>query len=420
MQVAKVKINSIKTNPKNPRLIKDDKFKKLVNSIKEFPQMLELRPIVVDENNIILGGNMRHKACIEAGLKEVYIVQAKDLTEQQKDEFIVKDNVGFGEWDWDILANEWDTDKLTDWGLDLPLDVSVQELEAEEDNYEIPNEINTNIVLGDLFEIGEHRLLCGDSTQVDTWQKVMNEKLCDMVMTDPPYNIDYEGGTGLKIMNDKMENNTFYQFLYDFYTALGSYTKKGGAWYVFHASTETVNFSTAMINSGLLLKQYLVWVKNTMVLGRQDYQWKHELCLYGWKEGAAHYFTNERTHTTVIEDTINVNKLTKDEMKKMLTEMLSDKTKSTIIHCDKPSRSVEHPTMKPILLLAPLIQNSSKENEIVADGFLGSGSTMVASHQLKRKCYGMELDPKYCQVIIDRMKKLDPSLEIKRNGEILN
>ena len=414
----KVKINAIKTNPKNPRLIKDDKFKKLVKSIQEFPQMLELRPIVVDENNIILGGNMRYKACIEAGLKEIYILKAEDLTEQQKDEFIVKDNVGFGEWDWDILANEWDTDKLQDWGLDLPLDVSVQELEAEEDDYEIPNEINTDIVLGDLFEIGEHRLLCGDSTQVDTWQKVMDEKLCDMVMTDPPYNIDYEGKTkdALTIQNDNMTNDSFYQFLYDFYTALGSYTKKGGAWYVFHASTETVNFSTAMVNSGLLLKQYLVWVKNSMVMGRQDYQWKHELCLYGWKEGAAHYFTSERTHTTVIEDTINVNKLTKDEMKKMLTEMLSDKTKSTIIHCDKPHRSAEHPTMKPILLLAPLIQNSSKENEIVADGFLGSGSTMVASHQLKRKCYGMELDPKYCQVIIDRMKKLDPSLEIKRNG----
>ena len=417
----KVKINAIKTNPKNPRLIKDDKFKKLVKSIQEFPQMLELRPIVVDENNIILGGNMRYKACIEAGLKEIYILKAEDLTEQQKDEFIVKDNVGFGEWDWDILANEWDTDKLQDWGLDLPLDVSVQELEAEEDDYEIPNEINTDIVLGDLFEIGEHRLLCGDSTQVDTWQKVMDEKLCDMVMTDPPYNIDYEGKTkdALTIQNDNMTNDSFYQFLYDFYTALGSYTKKGGAWYVFHASTETVNFSTAMVNSGLLLKQYLVWVKNTMVLGRQDYQWKHELCLYGWKEGAAHYFTSERTHTTVIEDTINVNKLTKDEMKKMLNEMLSDKTKSTIIHCDKPHRSAEHPTMKPILLLAPLIQNSSKENEIVADGFLGSGSTMVASHQLKRKCYGMELDPKYCQVIIDRMKKLDPSLEIKRNGELV-
>jgi site-specific DNA-methyltransferase (adenine-specific) len=416
MQVTKVKINSIKTNPKNPRLIKDDKFKKLVNSIKEFPQMLELRPIVVDENNIILGGNMRHKACIEAGLKEVYIVQAKDLTELQKDEFIVKDNVGFGEWDWDILANEWDTDKLTDWGLDLPLDVSVQELEAEEDDYEIPNEINTDIVIGDLFEIGEHRLLCGDSTQVETWQKVMDDKLCDMVMTDPPYNVDYQGGTGLKIMNDKMENNTFYQFLYDFYIALGSYTKKGGAWYVWHADSEGANFRSAFVNSGLLLKQCLVWVKNSLVMGRQDYQWKHEPCIYGWKEGAAHYFTNERTHTTVIEDKLDIKKLTKDEMKKMLTEMLSDKTKSTIIHCDKPHRSAEHPTMKPILLLAPLIQNSSKENEIVSDGFLGSGSTMVASHQLKRKCYGMELDPKYCQVIIDRMKKLDPSLEIKRNG----
>ena len=416
MQVTKVKINSIKTNPKNPRLIKDDKFKKLVNSIKEFPQMLELRPIVVDENNIIFGGNMRHKACIEAGLKEVYIVQAKDLTELQKDEFIVKDNVGFGEWDWDILANEWDTDKLTDWGLDLPLDVSVQELEAEEDDYEIPNEINTDIVIGDLFEIGEHRLLCGDSTQVETWQKVMDDKLCDMVMTDPPYNVDYQGGTGLKIMNDKMENNTFYQFLYDFYIALGSYTKKGGAWYVWHADSEGANFRSAFVNSGLLLKQCLVWVKNSLVMGRQDYQWKHEPCIYGWKEGAAHYFTNERTHTTVIEDKLDIKKLTKDEMKKMLTEMLSDKTKSTIIHCDKPHRSAEHPTMKPILLLAPLIQNSSKENEIVSDGFLGSGSTMVASHQLKRKCYGMELDPKYCQVIIDRMKKLDPSLEIKRNG----
>jgi DNA modification methylase len=412
----KVKINSIKTNPKNPRLIKDDKFKKLVKSIQEFPQMLELRPIVVDENNIILGGNMRYKACIEAGLKEIYILKAEDLTEQQKDEFIVKDNVGFGEWDWDILANEWDTDKLQDWGLDLPLDVSVQELEAEEDDYEIPNEINTDIVLGDLFEIGEHRLLCGDSTQVDTWQKVMDDKLCDMVMTDPPYNVDYQGGTGLKIMNDKMENNTFYQFLYDFYTALGSYTKKGGAWYVWHADSEGANFRSAFVNSGLLLKQCLVWVKNSMVMGRQDYQWKHEPCIYGWKEGAAHYFTSERTHTTVIEDKLDIKKLTKDEMKKMLTEMLSDKTKSTIIHCDKPHRSAEHPTMKPILLLAPLIQNSSKENEIVADGFLGSGSTMVASHQLKRKCYGMELDPKYCQVIIDRMKKLDPSLEIKRNG----
>jgi site-specific DNA-methyltransferase (adenine-specific) len=419
MQAIVAKISDVKVNPNNPRLIKDDKFAKLVQSIKDLPQMLAIRPIVVNTDMVVLGGNMRLKACKEAGLKEVPIIIADNLTEEQQREFLIKDNVSGGEWDWQMLANDWDKDELEEWGLDLPVfDEEIIELVAEEDNFEIPNEIETDIVLGDLFEIGEHRLLCGDSTQVDTWQKVMDEKLCDMVMTDPPYNIDYEGKTkdALTIQNDNMSNSSFYQFLYDFYTALGSYTKKGGAWYVFHASTETVNFSTAMINSGLLLKQYLVWVKNTMVLGRQDYQWKHELCLYGWKEGAAHYFTNERTHTTVIEDTINVNKLTKDEMKKMLTEMLSDKTKSTIIHCDKPHRSAEHPTMKPILLLAPLIENSSKIGELVADGFLGSGSTMVAAHQLKRKCYGMELDPKYCQVIVDRMLKLDPSLKVKRNG----
>ena len=165
MQVAKVKINSIKTNPKNPRLIKDDKFKKLVNSIKEFPQMLELRPIVVDENNIILGGNMRHKACIEAGLKEVYIVQAKDLTELQKDEFIVKDNVGFGEWDWDILANEWDTDKLQDWGLDIPIFKEYEEIEPSGYdltqkwflNIEFENEVDCEKWYNSLIEEG---LIC--------------------------------------------------------------------------------------------------------------------------------------------------------------------------------------------------------------------------------------------------------------------
>jgi site-specific DNA-methyltransferase (adenine-specific) len=305
MKTQTVPINEVKSNPNNPRIIKDDKFKKLVASIKELPQMLELRPIVVNEDMIVLGGNMRLKACKEAGLKEIPIIKASELNEEQQRAFIIKDNVGFGEWDWDALANEWDAEQLDQWGLDLPSDLIVEEeIEVEEDDYEIPDEINTNIVIGDLFEIGEHRLLCGDSTQVDTWDKVMNEKLCDMVMTDPPYNIAYIGKTkdALTIQNDDMSDSNFYQFLYDFYTALGSYTKKGGAWYVWHASTETANFSTAMRNSGLLLKQYLVWVKNSMVMGRQDYQWKHELCLYGWKEGAAHYFTNERNHTTVIED----------------------------------------------------------------------------------------------------------------------
>jgi site-specific DNA-methyltransferase (adenine-specific) len=219
------------------------------------------------------------------------------------------------------------------------------------------------------------------------------------------------------IENDKMDDNSFYKFLYDFYLALGTFTKQGGSWYVWHTDNERINFTKAFKDSGMYFSQCLIWVKNNLVLGRLDYQKKHETCLYGWKEGAGHYFTNQRTNTTVIEDKLDIKKLTKDEMKKMLTEMLRDKTKSTVIHCDKPHQSDLHPTMKPILLIAPLIENSSRVGEIVADGFLGSGSTMVAAHQLKRRCFGMELEPKYCAVIIDRMAKLDPSLKITRNGK---
>jgi DNA modification methylase len=169
-----------------------------------------------------------------------------------------------------------------------------------------------------------------------------------------------------------------------------------------------------MKDAGIMVKQCLIWVKSSMVMGRQDYQWRHEPCLYGWKEGAAHYFVDDRTNTTVIEDKMDYKKLKKEELLKLVEEIMSDKTPSTIIRCDKQIRNDLHPTMKPILLLAPLIRNSSQPGQIVADGFLGSGSTMVAAHQLGRKCYGMELDPKYCQVIIDRMKKLDPNIEITK------
>lgn len=417
-----VNINQIKTNPKNPRVIKDDKFKKLVKSIQDFPDMLNKRPLVcftdTDGKFVVLGGNMRLKASKELGLKELPIILADEWTEEQKNEFLIKDNVGFGEWNWDELKSDWDMQLLSDWGMEIPQFDEVKIEAAVEDNYEIPNEIKTDIVLGDLFEIGEHRLLCGSSTEIDTWERVMYGKLADMIMTDPPYNVNYEGGTGMKIMNDDMDDSNFYQFLYDFHTALGAYTKPGGIWYVWHADSEGLNFRKAFIESGLLLKQCLIWVKNALVMGRQDYQWKHEPCLYGWKPGAAHYFTPERNHTTVIEDKIDIKKLKKDQLLKMLEDMTKETVRTSIIHCDKPTKNDLHPTMKPIKLLAPLIENSSKIGNIVADGFLGSGSTMVASHQMKRCCYGIELDPKYCQVIIDRMKKLDSTLVIKRNGEI--
>ena len=389
MKVLKVKISEIKTNPKNPRLIKDDKFKKLVKSIQEFPQMLELRPIVVDENNIVLGGNMRLKACIEVGLKEVYIVKAEDLTEQQKDEFIVKDNVGFGEWDWDILANEWDTEKLTDWGLDLPLDLSVEELEAEEDDFNIPEGgIETDIVLGDLFEIGEHRLLCGDSTDSDLIEKLLDGKKADLVFTDPPYKIETEGGCkGIT----------------------GQALKKQGKQIEFISDFEPINFLNVLpilfenkkMNSYIfcnkdLLPDYLVWAKET----------GYSFNVLIWKKPNAIPIGD--SHRPDIEYLLLFRKSA------IWNNSLKDVNYSRCLEYGRESGL--HPTMKPIELIANEMKISSNENSLVFDFFLGSGSTMVASHQLKRKCYGMELDPKYCQVIIDRMKKLDPSLEIKRNG----
>jgi len=226
-------IADIKSNPKNPRIIKDDKFDKLVKSIKEFPQMLEKRPLIcftdTDGKVVVLGGNMRLKAAKEVGLKELPILLADDWTEEQKAQFLIKDNVGFGEWNWDELANDWDAEQLTDWGLDIP-NFELGKIEAEDDGFDMPDEVKTDIVLGDFFLIGPHKLLCGSSTEIDNWAKVMEDKLADLVVTDPPYNVAYVGKTkdALTIENDKMSDEQFYKFLLDFYSALAAYTRGGG------------------------------------------------------------------------------------------------------------------------------------------------------------------------------------------------
>ena len=388
MKTEKIAISKIKPNPNNPRLIKDDKFTKLVQSIKDFPEMLDIRPIVVNDDMIILGGNMRFKACKEAGLKEIPIIIANGLSEEKQREFLIKDNVSGGEWDWDMLANEWDDIELDKWGLDIPKEF-LTELEAEEDDFDTtPPEVPIT-VLGDLYEIGEHRLLCGDSTQTDTFEKLMQGEFADMVVTDPPYNVAYEGKTkdALTIENDSMGNDDFYKFLYDFYSALTTAVKKGGAIYVWFADVEIVNFAKAFKDAGIKLAQMLIWKKQTLVMGRKDYHFKHEPCLYGWIEGEAHKWYSDRKQTTILE-------------------------------FDKPSRNGEHPTMKPIELFAYQIGNSSKVGDIVIDAFGGSGTTMVACEQLKRKSRIIEFDPKYCDVIVKRMIKLDPSLNVKRNGII--
>ena len=369
-----VPITQVVPNMSNPRIIKDDKFKKLVKSIQEFPQMLELRPIVVDVNMVVLGGNMRLKACKAAGLKEVPIVIADNLTEEQQAEFIIKDNVGFGEWDWDLLANEWDEQLLQEWGLDLPFD-NTPVLEADEDDYEAPSEIKTDIVIGDLIEIGNHRLLCGDSTDSDAVARLMDGQKADMVFTDPPYGVNMNRSG--KILNDNLNNNDLFDLLNSaFVNSL--INSKDGHFYWWIGFKGYSLMEKCFVDNEIKIDNCIVWNKPSIGLGKTGYRYKHELCIF------------------------------KGEIK--------NKSLSDVWEFGRDGQGL-HPTMKPIELIAYALNNSSSNGDLVLDLFLGSGSTMVAAHQLNRKCYGMELDPKYCQVIVDRMHKLDPSLEIKINGK---
>jgi 16S rRNA G966 N2-methylase RsmD len=373
MAIQSFKISDVKSNPNNPRLIKDDKFAKLVQSLKDFPEMAKVRPIVVNQDFVVLGGNQRLRAMKEAGWKEVPI-QVVDWSEEKQREFIIKDNVGFGEWQWDMLANEWETADLDKWGLDVP--GFVEEPEAEEDDFDVPEGgIETDIVLGDLFEIGEHRLLCGDSTDSDAVARLMNGEKADMVFTDPPYGVDVVGSGGTiggntknakagnysKVIGDDKPYDPSHIFLFDCFIFIW------GANY----------FLDKLPSRG----QWVVWDKN------RPEGTTFSDCELAWTNG----------------DGIAIKKY---------------KCTWDGFHREGESEKRVHPTQKPIKLCSDILNNLSKLNQIIVDLFLGSGSTMVASHQLNRKCYGMELDPKYCQVIVDRMLKLDPNLVIKRNGEV--
>lgn len=364
----KVNIAEIKPNEENPRYITDAKFKKLVKSIKEFPEMLETRPLVVDENMVVLGGNMRLKALKSAGVFEIPIHQVKGWTEEQKKEFIIKDNLGYGEWDWDIVANDWDLDKLNDWGLDLP-DFPGLESEAVEDDYEEPEDIQVDVVLGDLIQIGEHRLLCGDSTDSDQVAKLMNGKKADMVFTDPPYGIGYEYNSHKDTKGDE-------------------YLKFCDEWF----SNLNLFADLIIISTGWAYKKFW-WNKNP----------KDELIWYDkTKQSGGSSFHLRKTEPIFIFGKVK-NKFTWDILEKQNNR--GDGLREL------------HTCPKPIDLIDEIIKTQINKNDLILDIFLGSGTTMVAAQQLNRICYGMELDPKYCQVIIDRMQKLDPTLKIKINGK---
>jgi DNA modification methylase len=394
-------IGTIIPNPTNPRIIKDDKFKKLVKSIQEFPQMLELRPIVVDSNMVVLGGNMRLKACIAAGLKEVPIIVADQLTDAQKGEFIIKDNVGFGEWDWDLLANEWDVEALTDWGLELPFD-NTPVLEAEEDDYEAPSEIKTDIVLGDLIEIGNHRLLCGDSTDSDAVARLMDGQKADIAFTSPPYNA---GKSELLSGNTHTTDNKYNEYNDN------------------QKQSDYLDLLIGFTNNALMNAEYLICniqslAGNKVALIDYLHQYKNNFIDVAiWDKGHGAPAMAENVMTSVWEYMFFIS-----SKEKATRAIPNGNFRGTIqnIYRGKPNRNNEfssvHAATFPIDLPEWALQFTNSQG-IVLDQFLGTGTTMVAAHQLNRKCYGMELDPKYCQVIIDRMHKLDPSLEIKINGK---
>ena len=375
-----MKVSNIKPNPNNPRLIKDAKFKKLVQSIKDFPKMMALRPMVMNKDNVILGGNMRFKALKELNYKDIpedWIKRAEDLTEEETRRFIIADNVGFGEHDWDMLANEWDVVELFDWGLDLPLDFD-KPLEAEEDDYTEPDNMKVDVVLGDLIEIGEHRLLCGDSTDSDQVAKLMNGEKADMVWTDPPYGINEEGDRskrgGLAKGNNlpSFQDDTIQYAIDAFNQSINQDIKIQvwfGANYYCHSLPQTAN--------------WLVWDKRVED-NQRDY---NSDCELAW---------------------IKSDKRSIRIFRHLWKGMLKDS--------ERGEKRV-HATQKPIELVNFCIKEYLPKAKLILDYFLGSGVCMVAAHQLNRKCYGMELDPKYCQVIIDRMIKLDDTLNVKINGK---
>lgn len=417
MKTVKVKISDIKANPNNPRLIKDDKFAKLVQSVTEFPEMLEIRPIVVNSEMVVLGGNMRLKACKEAKIKELTVIIADNLTEEQQREFLIKDNVSGGEWDWNILANEWDSEQLTEWGLDIP-DFAQEVLEAQEDDFNgvAPKEPIT--VLGDLYDIGEHRLLCGDSTCSDTVGKLMNGEKSELLFTSPPYSDmrEYNGEKDLSVSNLVEFVTSFYQYCEYQVINLGIQRKNNDI------NEYWNDYIIKARDNGYKFLSWNVWAKPSAgSIGNQSafFPISHEWIFVFGKNFKDINRTQERS--TSIKETRTHRKVRQSDgsMKNSTVGFQGVlKEMESVFYSNPELGSIrkDHPATFPIELPSEYIKAMTNEGDCVCEPFTGSGTTMVASHQLKRKCYGMELDPKYCDVIVARMIKLDSTLEIKRNG----
>ena len=393
MQIKKIPVEKLIPYVRNSRTHSDAQVAQIAASIKEFGWT---NPILVDGENGIIAGHGRLLAARKLGAKEVPVIELSHLTESQKRAYVIADNqlaMNAG-WDTAMLTLELADLKESEFDLDL-IGFDAKELEkllepeqvdglTDEDAVpDAPEEPKTK--LGDIYQLGNHRLMCGDSTSISDIERLCDGQLVDMWLTDPPYNVDMTGknemlekvGKARKdksnygIINDSMSDEDFRQFLRDSYVAANAVMKQGAVFYIWHADSEGYNFRGAAKDAGWVVRQCLIWRKSVFAIGRSDYHWKHEPCLYGWKEGAGHLWASDRKQTTVLE-------------------------------FDKPAKSGEHPTMKPVDLFAYQMLNNTKGGDIVLDSFGGSGTTMIAAEKHGRYSRLMELDPKYCDVIVKR------------------
>jgi len=398
IKITQYKIGDLISAEYNPRKLSEEQQSDLADSMKRFGFV---DPVIVntheDRKNILVGGHQRVKTWKSMGETMVPAVEVC-LNREEEKELNIRLNKNTGEWDLDMLKKHFDSEELSDWGFsEDEVESLFSELEGGMDDTqgddEVPEGVEPRTRRGDVYELGKHRLVCGDAVNFGDIETLFGDFKADMYLTDPPYNVDYTGKTKdeLKIKNDSFKDpEEFRSFLFESFTNAYTFMKAGAVFYIWHADLESYNFRGACNDSGLQVRQCLIWNKNCMVMGRQDYHWKHEPCLYGWKDGAAHLWNTDRTQTTILE-------------------------------FDRPNQSKLHPTMKPVALIAYQITNNTKGEDIVYDSFLGSGSTIIAAEKTGRICYGLELSEKYCDIIVQRYvdfcRENKKPIKVTRNGD---
>ena len=425
MKVENIPINKIKPYERNAKKHDETQIKNVMESIKQFGIV---QPMVVDKNNVLIIGHCRLIACKRMRIQEVPIVRKEELSEEEANKLRLLDNkLNESDWDFDLLAEDIPGLDFGGFDLDWNLpDIEEDTKEIVEDEVpEIEENEEPEAKLGDIYQLGRHRLICGDSTDAETIKKLVGNEKIDLLLTDPPYNVNLgsiptpTNSNIVPIQNDSMEESKFIEFLTKALKNGESVMKPGAAYYIFYAGLHHIEFESAIRNiEEFKLHEQLIWVKSHFVLGRNsDYQWMHEPCLYGWKQGAAHFFTDSRSEGTVIEDSdVKLSTLKKDELIALCEKWMGINKSTTILRANRPMSADLHPTVKPQELLTTLMRNSSQKNWNVLDLFGGSGSTLIASEQLERNCFMCELEPHYVDVIIKRWEEFTGEKAVKLNG----